>query len=171
MYAYVSNTSAWVDPLGLAAVPGIMRHPPTKATPLPGGCATAINWAWALENDLISETGAGTRTWTPAEIDLIKSTPNSALLSMMSEYSYTGHYINSVKVNGALGTAWKGDPRNIVFLKNAEHAAGVDVHLHGMESHRGAYTNVGKGRLIDRQAMIDQHRRSLIKSTVPCPGT
>ena len=170
LYAYVGNTLAWVDPLGLTGTPGLLRYPPTKVTPVAGGRATAINRAWTLEKQMVTETGAGTRTWTPAEVDLIKTTPNADLLSVMSEHGYTGHHINSVKGNGALGTAWKGDPRNIVFLENAEHAAGVDVHLHGMEGHRGAYTNPGKGRLIDRQAMIDQHRKSLIQSSVPCPG-
>ena len=170
LYAYVGNTLSWIDPLGLTGTPGLVRYPPTKVTPVAGGRATAINRAWTQERQLVTETGAGTRTWTPAELDLIKSTPNADLLSVMSEHGYTGHHINSVKGNGALGTAWKGDPRNIVFLENAEHAAGADVHLHGMEGHRGAYTNPGKGRLIDRQAMIDQHRKSLIQSGAACPG-
>lgn len=61
----------------------------------------------------------GTRAWTPAEVELIKSTPDSRLTSIMSNEGYTGHHINS-KGNGALGDAWKGDSRNIVFLENGK---------------------------------------------------
>jgi len=68
----------------------------------------------------------------------------------MSKAGYTGHHINSVEGNGALGKAWKGDPRNIVFLQNSKHPSGVDEHLNSPQGHRKNYANSGKGRLIDR---------------------
>ncbi len=86
-----------------------------------------------------------------AEREVILSTKNNRQLSsVMSEMGYTGHHINSVKGNGVLGGKWQGDPRNIVFLQNANHPSGYDEHLHGLQGHRGSYDTPGKGRLIDR---------------------
>lgn len=82
----------------------------------------------------------------------------------MSDAGYTGHHINSVKGNGELGTKWQADPRNIVFLQNSKHPSGIDEHLDSPQGHRGAYTNAGNGRLIDRQAMLDQYRASQVTS-------
>lgn len=50
----------------------------------------------------------------------------------MSNLGYTGHHINSVKNNGALGESWKGDPRNIVFLENPKHQIVVLCQMHIM---------------------------------------
>ena len=102
------------------------------------------------EKELVA-AGGGSRDWTAAEREVILSTKNNRQLSsVMSEMGYTGHHINSVKGNGVLGGKWQGDPRNIVFLQNANHPSGYDEHLHGLQGHRGSYDTPGKGRLIDR---------------------
>lgn len=112
--------------------------------------ATAISRAWGEERELVA-AGEGSRDWTAAEREVILSTKNNRQLSsVMSEMGYTGHHINSVKGNGVLGGKWQGDPRNIVFLQNANHPSGYDEHLHGLQGHRGSYDTPGKGRLIDR---------------------
>lgn len=67
----------------------------------------------------------------------------------MSNAGYTGHHINSVEGNGALGTKWRGEPRNIVFLQNSNHPSGVDEHLNSKQEHRGNYQNSGKGQLCE----------------------
>jgi hypothetical protein len=78
----------------------------------------------------------------------------------MSEQGYTGHHINSVKNNGALGTKWKGDPRNIVFLENDKHPSSTNMpnayneHFHSDQDHRGTTANTSRGRLIDRMATL-----------------
>jgi hypothetical protein len=73
LYNYVHNPAKWTDPLVLAPGNNLITYPVTGQTPLPGARATAIDRAWALEHHLVSETGAGTRTWTKAEMDLIKA--------------------------------------------------------------------------------------------------
>jgi hypothetical protein len=137
-------------------------------TPWAGGREAGINRAWALEHQLVSETGARTRTWTPTEIALIKSTSSGeALTSLMSKSGYTGHHINSVKTNGQLGLDWQGDPRNIVFLENHNHPGGFNNHVRGVEGHNGSTQNVTRGDLIDRQAMLDRHRQTVAVTTWP----
>ncbi|MNP52319.1 hypothetical protein D3C76_1467060 [compost metagenome] len=117
---------------------------------MPGARSTAISRAWGQERILV-ESGGGSRNWTAAERETIMSVRNNAKLSsVMSDAGYTGHHINSVEGNGKLGAAWKGDPRNIIFLQNANHPSGIDEHLNADQGHRGNYKNPGKGRLIDR---------------------
>jgi hypothetical protein len=111
-------------------------------------------------------------TWPPSEIATILNTPlgnkPGQLSSVMSGAGYTGHHINSVKNNGALGEKWKGDPRNIVFLENHKHPNSTNMpsacneHFHAPQGHRGTTNNVSQGRLIDRQAMIGASNRGCI---------
>jgi hypothetical protein len=124
-----------------------------KVTPLAGGRGTAINRAWALEKQLIEKTGFGTVDWTPAQIDLIKSTKNADLTSVMSKAGFTGHHINNVSDY----PAWAGDPRNIVFLSNGPN--GGD-HLHSNQGHRGNWDTKSNGRLIDREEMMKQWEKA-----------
>lgn len=115
-----------------------------------GARGTAIDRAWREEKALV-EAGGGTRNWTQAERDLILNTKNRNLTSVMSGAGYTGL--------GSLGQKWKCDPRNIVFLPNSNHPGGVDEHLHSNQGHRGRWTNLGRGRLIDRRAMLQQLKK------------
>ena len=165
-YGYVVNPNVQVDPFGLAPrVPSynatsleddVVRYKPRDViTPQAGHRNTAIKRAWAQEKALIEQTGRGTRPWTQAEMDLIKSTPNGRLRSVMTEAGYTGHHINSVE-NGALGARWEGDPRNIVFLQNHEHPSGINEHVHSNQGHGGTTRNKTTGRLIDREATLKQ---------------
>ena len=55
----------------------------------------------------------------------------------MSRAGYTGHHINS-----------------IVFLPNSNHPGGVDDNLHSNQGRRGRWTNLGRGKLIGRRAML-----------------
>lgn len=160
LYQYGPNPIGWSDPFGLAAEPDLVRYPPRpELTAQPGARATAIHRAWAQEKMLVEATGRGTRNWTPAEIDLIKNTKSKDLLSVMSRQGYTGHHINSVE-HGALGTKWRGDPRNIVFLENPDHPNSTNrpnahnEHHHSPQGHRGNTQNMSSGRLIDRMATM-----------------
>ena len=165
-YGYVVNPNVQVDPFGLAPrVPSynatsleddVVRYKPRDViTPQGGHRNTAIKRAWAQEKALIEQTGRGTRPWTQAEMDLIKSTPNDRLSSVMTKAGYTGHHINSVE-NGALGARWEGDPRNIVFLQNHEHPSGINEHVHSNQGHGGTTRNKTTGLLIDREATLKQ---------------
>ncbi len=150
LYHYAENPISWVDPFGLSPEDLVRYKPKASITPDPGARGTAINRAWGQERELV-KSGSGSRDWTAAERQTILETKNNAKLSStMWEKGYTGHHINSVQGNGNLGSAWKGDPRNIVFLQNANHPSGVDEHLISPQGHRGNYNNSGKGRLIDR---------------------
>ncbi|WLI29421.1 DUF6531 domain-containing protein [Pseudomonas rhodesiae] len=150
LYLYSTNPLTWIDPYGLNPEDLIRYKPKASVTPKAGGRGTAINRAWGEERDLVLR-GGGSRNWTDEERELIKNTKSNARLnSKMSKAGYTGHHINSVEGNGALGKAWKGDPRNIVFLQNSRHPSGVDEHLNSPQGHRKNYANSGKGRLIDR---------------------
>ena len=156
--SYSPNPISWIDPWGLSNENLIRYKPRESITPQSGARGTAINRAWGQERELVL-AGGGTRNWTPEERAIIGNTKNNAQLnSIMSERGYTGHHINSVKGNGALGAAWQGDPRNIVFLQNGNHPSGVDEHLRSNQGHRGNYDNNGRGRLIDRQAMTRRGR-------------
>ena len=165
-YGYVVNPNVQVDPFGLAPrVPSynatsleddVVRYKPRDViTPQAGHRNTAIKRAWTQEKALIEQTGRGTRPWTQAEMDLIKSTPNGRLRSVMTDAGYTGHHINSVE-NGALSARWEGDPRNIVFLQNHEHPSGINEHVHSNQGHGGTTRNKTTGRLIDREATLKQ---------------
>ena len=150
LYLYATNPLMWIDPLGLNPQDLVRYKPRETVKPNPGGRGTAINRAWGQERELVSR-GGGSRDWTETERKTILETKSNAQLnSKMSKAGYTGHHINSVEGNGTLGKAWKGDPRNIVFLQNAQHPSGVDEHLNSPQGHRGNYGNAGKGRLIDR---------------------
>ncbi|ERT10541.1 RHS repeat-associated core domain-containing protein [Photorhabdus temperata] len=155
-YSYVQNPTGWVDPLGLNPKDLVRYKLRDTVTPKPGARGTAINRAWGQERTLVT-AGGGSRNWTDAERQIILNTKsNRKLASIMSERGYTGHHINSVKGNGTLGQAWKGDPRNIVFLQNANHPSGVDEHLYSNQGHRGSYDTPGNGRLIDREETSKQ---------------
>jgi RHS repeat-associated protein len=150
LYQYAVNPISWVDPFGLSPEDLVRYKPRGSITPVPGARSTAISRAWGQERILV-ESGGGSRNWTAAERETIMSVRNNAKLSsVMSDAGYTGHHINSVEGNGKLGAAWKGDPRNIIFLQNANHPSGIDEHLNADQGHRGNYKNPGKGRLIDR---------------------
>lgn len=100
------------------------------------------------EQDLIRRTGKGTRDWTPDEINIIlNGKSGKELTSVMSNMGYTGHHINNVADFPELA----GDPRNIIFLQNANHPSGIDEHLLAKQGHRGNYANTSNGRLIDRK--------------------
>ncbi|MEK5487401.1 RHS repeat-associated core domain-containing protein [Lysinibacillus sp. FSL M8-0355] len=159
LYGYVGNPNNSIDTFGLAPkfpmLPGVnlselnlIMYKPTKVTPINGSYYQGIERAWELEKDLVGKTGHGTHPWNEAEIEELKSRGKVS--------GYTGHHITNHK-NGALGNAWKGDPRNIRFLPNAKHGGGYNKHLYGERGHRGSYTNATTGRLIDRQAMIDRY--------------
>jgi len=155
LYQFALNTQAWIDPWGLVR---LIRYKPRDTISAQNGArGTAIDRAWREEKALV-EAGGGTRNWTQAERDLILNTKNKNLTSVMSGAGYTGHHINSVEL-GSLGQKWKGDPRNIVFLPNSNHPGGVDEHLHSNQGHRGRWTNLGRGRLIDRRAMLQQLKK------------
>lgn len=114
-------------------------------TPQAGARGTAISRAWGEERALV-ERGGGTRNWTAVERETILGTRNNAQLSsIMSEAGYTGHHINSVEGNGQLGPAWKGDPRNIVFLQNANHPSGIDEHLNSPKDIAAVIQMQGRG--------------------------
>ncbi len=139
----------------------LVRYKPREElTAQAGSRSAAIDRAWAQEKRLVEATGAGTRAWSGAEKELILGTKNSELTSVMSKQGYTGHHINSVEGNGALGAKWQGDPRNIVFLENYRHPnstsglGAYNEHFHALQGHRGSTGNASVGRLIDREAMI-----------------
>lgn len=71
----------------------------------------AVVGAWKDEIKLVQETGQGTREWTDAELEILKSGKVPV--------GYHGHHINSVKGNPELA----GDPSNIEFLTPEEHFA------------------------------------------------
>ncbi|WP_274715685.1 RHS repeat domain-containing protein, partial [Xenorhabdus bovienii] len=155
-YSYVHNPTGQIDPLGLNPQDLVRYKIHDTVKPKSGARGTAINRAWGQEGVLV-EAGGGSRNWSDEEVKIIKETKsNGKLSSIMSQRGYTGHHINSVKGNGTLGGAWKGDPRNIVFLQNGKHPSGVDEHLFSNQGHRGVYENPGKGRLIDRQETVRQ---------------
>ncbi|WP_276606684.1 hypothetical protein [Lampropedia aestuarii] len=131
----------------------MVRYKLDKATPLSGGRSTGINRAWAMEKKLIETTGFGTIDWSTDQINLILSTKNTELSSTMSGAGFTGHHINNVSKY----PAWAGDPRNIIFLSNNPN--GGD-HLNSNQGHRGAWSNQSNGRLIDREEMIKQWKKS-----------
>jgi RHS repeat-associated protein len=107
LYQSAPNPIGWADALGLAGVPNLIRYKPRGDLSAESGLrSTAIDRAWVDEKNLISKTGSGTRNWSDAELETIKSTKNSQLRQVMSRQGYTGHHINSVEGNGALGLKW-----------------------------------------------------------------
>ena len=169
-YQYAPNPAGWTDEFGLICKPSLIRYKPRDELKADAGSRQdAIDRAWALEKELVELTGQGTRNWSPSEIQSILNTPlgnkPGQLSSAMSRAGYTGHHINSVAGNGAFGTKWQGDPRNIVFLENFRHPNSTPMpnayneHFHAPQGHRGSTQNVSQGRLIDRRAMIEQAKR------------
>lgn len=142
-HGYVHDPLHSIDPLGLQDADGTIKYPiRPELTPMPGGRKTGVNRAWAQERALVKTTGSGTVDWTPAQ--------KTELLRTGDVEGYTGHHINNV----ASEPAWKGDPRNIRFLQNGEAGTPND-HVHSLRGHRGTFQNDTRGRLIDRQRMID----------------
>ncbi len=118
----------------------VYRMEEAPRPPLPGTRQTAIDRAWRQEAELIKSTGQGSRPWTPEEIERIQAGASHG------DLGYTGHHINRVQDF----PAWKGDPRNIEFLKRG---AGQE---HMRLGHPGG-TRAAQppGYLIDRESMLE----------------
>ena len=115
-----------------------MEDAPTP--PMQGSRQTAINRAWAQEVQLIQETGRGTRPWAEAEIKEILAGAS------YKDLGYTGHHLNRV----ADAPAWRGDPRNIEFLKQGPKQE------HMRRGHPGGTAAAQPPKyLIDREAMLE----------------
>lgn len=71
----------------------------------------------------------------------------------MSRADYTGHHINSVEL-GSLGQNGKATHEILYYLPNSNHPGGVDENLHSNQGRRGRWTNLGRGKLIGRRAML-----------------
>ena len=69
----------------------------------------AVRKAWQNEQELVRETGSGTRSWTAAQ--------KIELLETGKVRGFVGHHMKSVKGFPDLA----GDPSNIQFLTRAEH--------------------------------------------------
>ena len=69
----------------------------------------AVRKAWQNEQELVRETGSGTRSWTAAQ--------KTELLETGKVRGFVGHHMKSVKGFPDLA----GDPSNIQFLTRAEH--------------------------------------------------
>lgn len=69
----------------------------------------AVRKARQNEQELVRETGSGTRAWTAAQ--------KTELLETGKVRGFVGHYMKSVKGFPDLA----GDPSNIQFLTRAEH--------------------------------------------------
>ncbi|MGZ3759794.1 MAG: RHS repeat-associated core domain-containing protein [Mucilaginibacter sp.] len=94
----------------------------------------AVSIAWKEEKELVLETGQGTRRWTKAETEELKTTGKVK--------GYHGHHINSV--NGSPELA--GDPNNIEFVKGAKE---------NLRKHGGNFKNQTRGPLINRKEKIE----------------
>ncbi|SFN95162.1 hypothetical protein [Xenorhabdus japonica] len=69
------------------------------------------------EERVLVEAGGGSRNWSDEEIKIIKETKsNGKLSSIISQRGYTGHHINSVKGNGALGGELGKETLEILFF-------------------------------------------------------
>jgi RHS repeat-associated protein len=95
--------------------------------------------AWKEERELVLETGQGTRRWTKAEIEELKTRGKIK--------GYHGHHINSV--NGSPDLA--SDPNNIEFVKGAKE---------NLERHGGNFRNPTRGPLINRKEKIKTFKGS-----------
>ena len=118
--------------------------------PLQGVRQTGIDRAWRLEVELIRRTGRGSRDWTSEEIMRIRGG------EFYRDLGYTGHHINRVQD----APAWKGDPRNIQFLKQGK---GEEHMAFGHPN--GTRAVQPPGLLIDRESML----RSLGGGVVDAP--
>jgi hypothetical protein len=115
-----------------------VNQAPTPA--MPGSRQRAIDRAWALEAQLVQRTGRGSRPWTESEVAAIQGGAS------YRDLGFTGHHINRVQdLND-----WKGDPRNIEFLRQGKGEE------HMVVGHPGGTRAVQPpGTLIDRQAMLN----------------
>lgn len=104
-----------------------------------GSRQTAIDRAWKQEVDLIKKTGRGSRPWTQSEINRIKNGAS------YKDLGYTGHHINPVQS----AKDWKGDPRNIDFMKQG---SGEEHMTKGHPG--GTKAKQPPGKLIDREQML-----------------
>jgi len=100
----------------------------------------AVSGAWKEEQKLVIETGEGTRQWTEAEIEELKTTGKVK--------GYHGHHINSV--NGSPELA--GDPNNIEFVKGSKE---------NLQRHGGNFRNQTRGPLINRNEKIKEFKQSI----------
>ncbi len=125
--------------------PTVIRYPIREAkTPaMEGSRQQAIDRAWKLEVELIRRTGKGTAPWTAEEIKAILGGKG------YRELKYTGHHINSF----ADLEEWKGDPRNIAFLRQGSGESHMTLGHPG-----GTSKAQPQGDLIDRQAMLNALR-------------
>ncbi len=153
LYQYAENPINWVDPFGLSPEDLVRYKPQASITPNPGARGTAINRAWGQERELVKQ-GGGSRNGAPPRdrlywrlrvmlSSLLRCGKRDILVTILTVWKGTG-----------ARKAWKGDPRNIVFLQNANHPSGIDEHLKSPQGHRGNYGNSGRGRLIDRLRSI-----------------
>ncbi len=90
----------------------------------------AVKDAWKQEQQLVRETGQGTRPWSATE--------KKELLETGKVKGYEGHHINSVNNNPELAR----DPNNIKFVK------GRSEHL---QEHGGNFRNSTSGDFINRK--------------------
>ena len=81
-----------------------------------------------MEVDLVSETGKGSRNWTPAEID--------ELLKTGKVTGYEGQHMKSATAF----PDFAGDPNNIQFLKGRTKY-GLDWVNEHFDAHDGSWTN------------------------------
>ncbi|PHR61328.1 MAG: hypothetical protein COA47_05850 [Robiginitomaculum sp.] len=99
---------------------------------------SAITTAWRQEQALVRDTGQGSREWSDAALELLRSGERVP--------GYQGHHINSAAAHPEMA----GMANNIEFLTKAEH-----TNLH---RGNGGFQAPTSGVLIDRR---DQYRRSL----------
>lgn len=107
--------------------------------PQAGGRQTAIDRAWRQETDLVRQSGRGSRPWTRGEIERILNGES------YKDLGYTGHHINRVEDF----PAWKGDPRNIEFLRQGRGQEHMRIGHPG-----GTRAVQPPGLLIDRESML-----------------
>lgn len=134
------KTTDIVDPLPIVGYP--IGKAPTPA--MAGSRQAGITRAWKQEVELIRETGRGSRAWTKKEIARILNGED------YRDLGYTGHHINRVRDQDK----WKGDPRNIAFLRQG---SGEE---HMVLGHPGGTQAKQPPRdLIDRQQMLANARK------------
>ena len=122
-----SRTNALVDDIKQQNI--IYAEGESKSNPNSARQA-AVRDAWKQEQQLVKETGQGTRPWTKAE--------KKELLETGKVKGYEGHHINNVNNNPDLAR----NPDNIKFVKGrAEH----------LEEHSGNFRNPTSGDLINRK--------------------
>ncbi len=91
---------------------------------------SAVRKAWKDEQQMVINSGHGTREWTNAEL--------KELMETGKVKGYQGHHINNVKHHPELA----GNPNNIRFLNRQEH----------LEAHGGNFRNETHGKLVNRKS-------------------